>query len=432
MRKRVFLSTVMVALILVTTFSTTSLGGDTSGDYSSPSWSMYGRDPQHTSLASFSIDGIDGAVETKISGYSLSGTPVIDGNGMIYVSSTYRGVYCFDPHGNVRWTFRTGESVRGTPAFSDEGTLYLATYSDFWAHEGSGNYLYSIDTDGYLNWKRPTGGGGSMFGPCVGENGNIYLGTTNGDLLAFNDEGVLLWRFNAEDDVISTPAVDGNGSIYFSCYDGYLYCLSSDGQLKWRFPIGGQQYSSPSISDDGNIYFGSSNGKVYAIDPGGEEIWNYSTNGSIYRGLALGPDGSIYVQSGSKLQRIDVDGSLIWEVDGEYYSQFNQVPTVDLEGNVIIEVCLQTDQDRRYYLECYDSDGVFRFSFRFDGDYYDKPFPASITDEGKILVVNDDQGLYIIGNDPNIDRYLTMALEIVLIAVAVAAIAFIYRRGARP
>jgi outer membrane protein assembly factor BamB len=415
--------TLFVTLILLVTSAQIGLEASDQIDADMHSqhapWPMHGGNPQHTGLSSYSISGNLGEVEKKIGGYHFSGTPVIAENGTIYVSTTSCGVYCLDPSGEILCKFETAAPVKGSPALSSDGTLYVATYTDGYFNNEYSNYLYSIEMNGSVNWMRPLDGFGCQFGPCVTDDGRIYVGTTQGNLSAFNEDGEMLWSYNAEDDIRCSPAVDHNGSVYFSCFGGYIYSLSRDGELRWKFPVAGPQWSTPTIGNDGTVYYGAEDGKLYAISSNGSERWNYTTGGSIRYGVAIGPDNSIYVQSGVKLQKIADNGSLIWETGGDFDATFNQAPTVDRDGTVIIERGVETSQGIMYNLEAYTADGNLKWSMRFDGaGDEEQPFSASISESGKVLVINEGQYLYIVGDAVDEQFYLVTMGAIVLVAAA--------------
>jgi outer membrane protein assembly factor BamB len=282
--------------------------------------------------------------------------------------------------------------------------------------------LYSIDTNGSVNWVHPIGGSGSYGGPCVSDDGRIFLGTDRGDLHCFNQDGTLAWNYHAEGGIWSCPAIGPGNSVYFSTSSGYLYALTGEGELEWRKAVGEYQWSSPSIGEDGTIYYGSLNSFVYAIWPNGTERWSYNTTGPIYRGLALGPDGSIYVQSGSKLRKI-IDGEVAWEVGNFTWDQ-NRAPTVDRDGNVIIEYGL--DHGHIFYVGSFSPSGEEMWSVEVGGGY-DEPYSASITPDGKVLVTVDGKYFYVIGDDPREDTWILLGLEAIIIVAAIAIIFFVWR-----
>lgn len=76
-----------------------------------------------------------------------------------------------------------------------------------------------------------------------------------------------LWavRFEAEDDLRSSPALT-NDTLYIGSEDGLLYAIdATNGEELWHFATGGSITSSPTLAD-GVIYVTSHDGKLYAIE----------------------------------------------------------------------------------------------------------------------------------------------------------------------
>ena len=75
----------------------------------------------------------------------------------------------------------------------------------------------------------------------------------------------MLWKFETESSVISSPAIGADGTIYFGSTDNKFYALNSDGSVLWTFDTEDSIGASPAIGADGTIYFTSEDGKLYAI-----------------------------------------------------------------------------------------------------------------------------------------------------------------------
>ena len=48
----------------------------------------------------------------------------------------------------------------------------------------------------------------------------------------------LNWNYQTDGIVYSSPAVGNDGTIYIGSTDRYLYALNPDGMLKWRYQTG--------------------------------------------------------------------------------------------------------------------------------------------------------------------------------------------------
>ena len=68
--------------------------------------------------------------------------------------------------------------------------------------------------------------------------------------------------FQTQANVDSSPAVDANGNIYIGSDDGNLYALASNGALRWSFNFGAPVCSSPALMDSGDLYVAPSGGPM--------------------------------------------------------------------------------------------------------------------------------------------------------------------------
>lgn len=135
--------------------------------------------------------------------------------------------------------------------------------------------------------------------PVISKEGNIYITSTDGNLLAIAPEGNVLWAFKSEDEIFATPAVGENGDIYFGAVDGNLYTVDAYGKMKWKFNTNTSIHSSPVIDAEGNIYFGAYDGNLYAVDAQGKLLWKFKTGSAIIASSpAIGQNNTIYVARG--------------------------------------------------------------------------------------------------------------------------------------
>ncbi len=181
--------------------------------------------------------------------------------------------------------------------------------------------LHALDPeDGSLIWEKDIG---YLFGssPAIGPNDNIYIGTQEGKLHAFDEEGNEVWYFDVEDghEIRSSTGVDEHGNIYVSTYkyhigvdEGYLYSIDQNGNQRWRFNADGAIASSPSIGDldyeefiyPSSINFGTRKGTFYSISedagpmPHPVTLWTFEEAEShISSSPAIDEYGNIYFGS---------------------------------------------------------------------------------------------------------------------------------------
>ena len=207
---------------------------------------------------------------------------------------------------------------------------------------------------------RDIGGTGSGWNAPASKDGVVYVGTKEGEVMAFIDngfEGVReSWTFRPSqgqadlEGVYNTPLVVGD-LVYISAQDGFLYAIDKEtgtvGATGWRRPQGQPLELDPLVagpaydpindlilapSEDGNLYayfaqsgdqawnpfrtgasiwstpavdqglgyFGSHDHKVYAVTLNdGKQLWQYETGG-VVAGKPLVFDGKIIAGSFDK------------------------------------------------------------------------------------------------------------------------------------
>jgi outer membrane protein assembly factor BamB len=213
----------------------------------------------------------------------------------------------------------------------------------------SAQYAQGLPKLNGVKWKFHTLGE-VISSPAV-VDGVVYVGSTDGNLYAVDQEsGALRWKFATGARIPSSPAV-ANGLIFFGSYDGYFYAVDiSTGKLKWKFRNGEKRFaakhlhgslpldetmpdpfdvylSSPSVWKDA-VYVGSGDGNVYALDAAtGALKWKFQTGDVVHASPAI-DDGKVYIGSwDSYFYALDaVNGKERWKFKtGEDNDTHNQV-----------------------------------------------------------------------------------------------------------
>jgi len=225
---------------------------------------------------------------------------------------------------------------------------------------------------------RDIGNQSDGWNPPVSSDGVVYIGTKDGEVKAFRDDGSgnlqPTWTFPAGvqenlNGVYNTPLVVGD-LVYVNGIDGFVYALdkevgnltgngwkrpdnpfeppeslvaglaydpihdiilspSEDGFLYaytakngdqfWDpFPTGAAIWSTPAV-ENGVAYFGSLDHKIYAVNlDDGDELWSQETDGVI-AGKPLVFDGKVIAGSFDKsIYAFSADdGTLEWSIEGE-------------------------------------------------------------------------------------------------------------------
>lgn len=140
--------------------------------------------------------------------------------------------------------------------------------------EESGGLLNSLDL---LDRTDP-----SFVSGGVGTGGGlVFIGTTNGELLAFSAaDGSELWRQTVDGELLAPP-VTGEGLAYVQTIDGSLMGLELEtGEVRWEMdnqvPILTLRGTATPVYDGGVVYAGFAGGNVSAVKAeNGEPVWNH-------------------------------------------------------------------------------------------------------------------------------------------------------------
>jgi outer membrane protein assembly factor BamB len=110
----------------------------------------------------------------------ITSSPIIDGNGFIYVGSLDGKLTKVNSNnGSIVWDYNSGAEIRSTPSMSNTGIIYFGNENGM---------LTAIDTTGRLYWYYKDSS--SISANILHINGTTYIGTHNGNVLAFWDKGL--------------------------------------------------------------------------------------------------------------------------------------------------------------------------------------------------------------------------------------------------
>jgi outer membrane protein assembly factor BamB len=261
-------------------------------------------------------------------------TPVIGGDGTIYVGSADGTFYALRPDGKVLWRFRTGgvidaaaaigaydPSIRSVPITIGSGDERLY-------HLRSGRHPGRRVAWAFAPTLPPAGGQQVSWwegNVAIGPGGTIYAGNTGGGAYAINPDGTQRWVAPRGQSVWTTPAF-GQGSeagdSFWGSVDLYAFSLDLNGQQRWQTFTPGYVTSSPALGSDGTVYVASFDHKLYALDPDtGAVRWSFSTDAHIYGSPALatnaeGQTSAIFITStDGSVYAIHPSGRLLWRYD---------------------------------------------------------------------------------------------------------------------
>lgn len=205
---------------------------------------------------------------------------------------------------DLLWRFTTGGKIRGNPAVTDDGIVYALSED---------RHLYAIDeTDGSLIWRCPLQER-VWESLSVGPDGSIYTVSKNGQIIAVNPFGSVIWRFDGDGIPAGNPVVAADGSIYVGYSSGTLLSLSHTGKLRWTLILPKGISASPAIASEGTVYVPGLDNILYAVSGWGKLLWNAVLAG-IPSSPALAGNGMIFVGTDyGSLVALNPDGEILWD-----------------------------------------------------------------------------------------------------------------------
>ncbi len=109
------------------------------------------------------------------------------------------------------------------------------------------------------------------------EADRIYVGSSSGNLWAFDGRGAQIWMYHTGSGIGSQPLLDpSRDELFVAIDDGRLHALrASTGELRWTTEIGGAVGRTPVATDDA-IYVMTDADVLVAFDrENGEALWRY-------------------------------------------------------------------------------------------------------------------------------------------------------------
>jgi len=202
----------------------------------------------------------------------------------------------------VVWSYKIGasEDYDFAPA-TENGAVYVASAAGEIAKldAASGKQVWRISAGEKLS-------GGVGLGPNL-----VLLGTSRGQVIAYDQSGKLLWKSKVSSEVLSVPRVDGD-TVVVRCGDSRIFGINAeDGARKWVY-----ERSTPALSlrssagvalDSGAAYAGFAGGKLIALRvDDGKVIWEVSV---------AQPKGTTEIERIADITSLPVvDGPLVYAV----------------------------------------------------------------------------------------------------------------------
>ena len=294
-------------------------------------------------------------------------------------------------------------------AFALDGSMFRGNPEHSGVYQAAG-----VPKFNQVKWKFHTAGE-VISSPAV-SGGVVFVGSTDGNLYAVNQEsGLLKWKFEAKSRISSSPAVSG-GLVFFGAYDGNFYAVDvARGELRWKFKTGGERrfaathlhgstpvaetmpdpwdcYLSSPVVWQGTVYFGSGDGNVYALEAASGSLkWKFKTGDVVHASPAIA-DGKLFVGSwDSYFYALDAaSGKEQWRFKtGEDADTHNQVGIQSSAAVVDGSVYFGCRDSNLYVLDA--RTGQKKWSFPTKGSWV---IVSPAVRNGKVYFATSDSGLF--------------------------------------
>ena len=259
--------------------------------------------------------------------------------------------------------------------------------------------VYCISPDGQLVWKYVLGDYNAGSSPVIGENGILYIVTSNNltsNMFAFKN-GTLLWNCSIPLIAGSTPIISSDGVLYLMSVNHELVAVNLDGTLKYKFNLFSFYYDADDLSvslvgGDDLIYISQASdlgtglyGNFRAYNFNSTLKWsvvnNIYGNPSYYKGV-------LYVLGGSKLHAVNAsNGKTLWSrsIVGSGFSA--SAPLISADEIIYISYANM--------VYAFNLSGEQLWNYTLTGKYGDPSCLSSpvLSDDGT-LIVTTNQGIF--------------------------------------
>jgi outer membrane protein assembly factor BamB len=331
-------------------------------------WPKFRRTSRQDGASPVSPAQTGGTAWSFPTGKGIFSTPVIDGDGTVYVGSADRTFYAIARDGHLLWSRLTGEIIDSSALLDDRGRVYFGSGDgQLYALErttGESVWIFSADdpavNDAFINWFEGNvaiGVDGTLYVPndnfftyALGRDdasvrwrfltvdqtwslpavdtarGLLYLGNNNLlEILGDNtfalrtDSGEAVWRHATDGTIPASPLLTRDGRVVLGGFDGFVRAYdATTGDPAWPAPFGARDhvYASPGELPDGTIVQPAADGSVYGLDPAtGAVRWQFDTRDAIRSSPAIDANGNVYVGAGDgRLYVLNPDGTLRWSI----------------------------------------------------------------------------------------------------------------------
>jgi outer membrane protein assembly factor BamB len=184
----------------------------------------------------------------------VKGVAISEEANLVIVAAGNGRAYAYTLEGEPRWTFEIQESAWGVwDVALQGGRVALA---------GDDTYLYLLDTDGRLLWRRGGKKGSHLYGCALSPE--LVAGAAQDRVLyVYSLEGKLLWKFKTGFSNHDVAIAENPELIALSSWDKKVYILSYSGEVMAELEFEQEPTEVDFAPDGQSLAVGSRDGKVY-------------------------------------------------------------------------------------------------------------------------------------------------------------------------
>lgn len=245
-------------------------------------------------------------------------------------------------------------------------------------------------------WQKQIGSSGAyVFTPVIADD-SVYAANADGDLLRYEAAtGKLIWRVDTRHN-LSGGVGAAHNLVLVGDLKGELLAFDNQGYLLWKSYLTSEILSAPQVAE-GIVVVRTEDGRIFGLDAtDGKRKWVYqrstpSLTVRSFAGIAITRGGVFAGFAGGKLVALDImSGNIGWEAtvalprgttELERVTDITSVPVIDHE-----QVCAVAYQGR---LGCFD---LYRGNLLWTRDISSI---SGLTVDDRNLYVSDDKGAVI-------------------------------------
>lgn len=240
-------------------------------------------------------------------------------------------------------------------------------------------------------------------------------------VLATEQWSKILWEYEVEGPIRTSPAIGTDNNIYFVSNDKLLpkdellYSINRSGMYRWdhELDLTEKVDAFPVIGSDNTIYSGSKD-TVYAFDYGGKFKWKFGIpdkrkNKKLVPTPAIGPDGTIYYLCNInpflatrffRLYALTPTGELKWDYKSDAGFEVDMAPSIGRNGTIYFSTSELVGLHKYTYIFAISDSGQFKWKYP-EKDPITERIETSIAidGDGNIYFGCDDHHLYAVSSE---------------------------------